>query len=184
MNDPDADLRQAVALFRYGVIADVAHLPPGSPGIGETLRAKAEQIYVIPGSRRTRVAVATMRDWLKLYRKGGFDALHPKPRADLGQPRRLPTQAAELLIAIKTERPAYSVRKVIDTARARLSDETPLPPSTVYRLLRREGLLEKRTAGPLAVDRRRFAYKHAGELWMLWERSHSIQYGNPIVMGT
>ena len=166
MNDPDADLRQAVALFRYGVIADLAHLPPGSPGIGDKLRAKAKQIYVIPGSNRTRVAVPTMRDWLKLYRKGGFDALYPKPRADLGRPRRLPAQTAELLIAIKTDHPAFSVRQVIGAARARLGDETPLPASTVYRLLRREGLLEKRNASPLAADRRRFAYKNAGELWM------------------
>ena len=40
--------------------------------------------------------------------------------------------------------------------------------------------------GAPTADRRagRFAYRYAGELWMLWERSHSIQYGNPIVMGT
>ena len=27
MKEPDDDLRQAIALFRYGVIADLAHLP-------------------------------------------------------------------------------------------------------------------------------------------------------------
>ena len=67
-----------------------------------------------------------MRDWLRLYRKGGFEALHPKPRADLGQPRRLPAQAAELLISIKTEHPTYSVRKVIEAARGRLGGQAPL----------------------------------------------------------
>ena len=28
-------------------------------------------------TRRTRVAVETMRDWLSLYRTGGFEALYP-----------------------------------------------------------------------------------------------------------
>ncbi|MEA3642672.1 MAG: helix-turn-helix domain-containing protein [Lamprobacter sp.] len=75
MHDPDNDHRQAVALFRYGLIADLIHLPPGSPGISAQLKAKAEQEHSIPGSRRNRVAAETLRDWLKRYRRGGFDAL-------------------------------------------------------------------------------------------------------------
>jgi len=61
MKDPDDDLRQTVALFRYGVIADLVQLPAGTPGIGAMLRARAERIYVIPGSTRTRIAAETMR---------------------------------------------------------------------------------------------------------------------------
>ena len=34
MNEHDEQLRQAVALFRYGLIADLAHLQPGTRGIG------------------------------------------------------------------------------------------------------------------------------------------------------
>ena len=41
MSETNDDHRQAVALFRYGVIADLIHLPPGSPGITDKLRAKA-----------------------------------------------------------------------------------------------------------------------------------------------
>ena len=51
MKDPDNDLRQAVALFRYGVIADLAHLPVGAPGMGAMMRAKAELSYAIPSPR-------------------------------------------------------------------------------------------------------------------------------------
>ena len=88
MTDPDDDLRQAIALFRYGVIADLVHLPLGTKGIGDKLRDKAGQPYTIPGTDRTRVAADTIRGWIKLYRDGGFDALYPKPRTDRGQPRR------------------------------------------------------------------------------------------------
>ena len=163
---PDDDLRQAVALFRYGLIADLVNLPPGTPGIGARLRAKAGRDYDIPGTDRTRVAAETLRDWVRLYRRGGFDALHPRPRADRGRPRRLSAEVAELLISIKAASPAFSVRAVIDEARRRgVPDDVHLASSTVHRLLAREGLLERDAARP-AADRRRFAYRYAGELWM------------------
>ena len=116
MNDRDDELRQAVALFRYGPIADLAHLPSGTRGIGAKRREQADKTYAIPGTRRTRVAVETMRGWLKDYRRGGFEALYPKRRADLGRPRRVPGEIAEALVAIKTEHPGYSARAVIERA--------------------------------------------------------------------
>jgi putative transposase len=179
MFDPDDDHRQAVALFRYGVIADLVHLPPGSAGITERLRTKASKDYVIPGSRRTRVAVETIRDWLKRYRRGGFDALLPKPRADRGQPRRLPDTVAEALIAIKEQHPKLSVRRVIERACASgqiPADLTP-PSSTVHRLLTREGLMVKKTDTPTGADRRRFVFQHAGELWMS-DVMHGVTVGD------
>ena len=48
---------------------------------------------------RTRVAEETIRDWLKAYRRGGFEALLPKPRADRGQSRSLPPQVLDVLLA-------------------------------------------------------------------------------------
>ena len=87
--------------------------PPGSRDIRRALHEKAQRTYVIPGTRRTRVAVETMRDWLKLYRTGGFEALYPKTRADRGQPRRLPPEVAEALVSLKTEQPALSVKALI-----------------------------------------------------------------------
>jgi len=109
------------------------------------------------------VAANTIRGWLKLYRRGGFDALYPKPRTDRGQPRRLAPEVAERLVALKTENRSCSVRAIIGMAR----DEgigDPLAPSTVHRLLSREGLFDREP--PDGADRRRFAYREAGELWM------------------
>ena len=164
MNHPDEELRKAVALFRYGLIADVLRVPLGSREIRRTLREKAQRSYTIPGTRRTRVAVETMRDWLSLYRTGGFDALYPKTRADRGQPRRLPPEVAEQLVSLKSEQPALSVNALINTAHKRGIDH-PLAPSTVHRLLSREGLLDKHPDEPVATDRRRFAFRYAGECW-------------------
>ena len=164
MKEPDDDLGQAIALFRYGVIADLVHLPAGTPGAGATMRAKAERSYAIPGSSRTRVAAETMRGWIADYRRGGFEALYPKPRTDRGKPRRLPPEVAERLIALKTENPGWSVRIIIEAAHGEGIDH-PLASSTVHRLLAREGLFD-RIPPNHGGDRRRFAYRDAGELWM------------------
>ena len=179
MPDPEDDHRQTVALFRHGVIADLIHLTPGTPGITDRLRAKADRDYVIPGSRRTRIAAETIRDWLKRYRKGGFEALLPKPRTDRGQPRRLPDTVAEGLIAIKEQHPKLSVRLVIERAResGTIPADLPVPSSTVHRLFTREGLMVKKTDAPTGADRRRFAFQHAGELWMS-DVMHGITVGD------
>jgi len=101
MTDSDNKHRQAVALFRYGLIADLVRLPPGSPGLYARLREKARAEYAIPGTTRTRVAAETLRDWLKGYRQGGFDALLPKARTDRGRSRALPQAVADALLTLK-----------------------------------------------------------------------------------
>ena len=57
----DDQYRQALALFRYGLIAEFIQLPAGSRGLYARLREKANADYTIPGSTRTRVAPETSR---------------------------------------------------------------------------------------------------------------------------
>ena len=49
---PVASHDEAVALFRYGLIADLLHLPPGHRRLQVQLREKADREYDIPGSSR------------------------------------------------------------------------------------------------------------------------------------
>jgi len=164
----DERLTEQIALFRYGVIAELVHLEPGTRGIYQRLMDKAEKTYQIPGTTRTRVAAQTMRDWLRKYREGGFDALKPVRRSDQGHSRRIPRDVVDVLVSIKEDHPPWSVRMVIDQARqlAEIPNSLPLPPSTVHRLLAVRGLMERRPAEPSNKDRRRFAFQEAGQLWM------------------
>ena len=134
---------------------------------------------MIPGSSRTRVAAETLRDWLKRYRDGGFEALLPKPRADRGTPRALSAAIAEALLSIKEAHPGLSVRLAI--AQARASGVVPeghhLPPSTVHRLFASHGLMQKRPEEPSEQDRRRFAFARAGQLWM-----SDVMHGPPVTL--
>ena len=168
-NTDDRDAyRQEVALFRYGLIADLVQLAPGSAGLKQRLHEKAARDYTIPGSTRTRVAPETLRDWLKRYRKGGFDALLPKIRSDRGQPRGLPAAVADQLLNLKEANPQLSVRLLIEQARAsgQIDDQQRLAPATVHRLLARHGLLSANAEPAHDQDRRRFAFERAGQLWM------------------
>ncbi len=166
----DAHYRQALALFRYGLIAEFIQLPAGSRGLYARLREKARAEYTIPGSSRTRVAPETLRHWLKDYRRGGFDALLPKGRADCGHSRALPQAVADALLSLKDEQPGLSIPQLIRAVQQ--SGVAPaalaLPPSTVHRLLSRAGLMHKANAENAAStqDRRRFAFVDAGQLWM------------------
>lgn len=175
MSQPN--LRQAVALFRYGLIAELVHLPPNSPGLYAKLQAKAEHAYTIPGSTRTRVAAETLRDWLKSYRRGGFDALLPQPRADRGRSRALPTLVADRLLSLKEELPQLSIPQLMRVAIQRGIAAEPLARATVHRLFSRAGLMRK-TAEPSGLDRRRFAFAHAGELWM-----SDVMHGPTVAVG-
>lgn len=166
-SDTDLNPAEAVALFRYGLIADIVRLEPGTRGIYEKLRAKAEGRYEIPGSDRTRVSQETLRTWVKLYRRHGFEGLVPKRRADRGTSRHLSAEVVDVLLELKEQDPTLTVKQVIASARTHsaVTEDCPLPESTVHRLLQRAGLMEKsRQDG--SKDRRRFSFQYPGELWM------------------
>ena len=92
MPDENHDLRREVALFRFRLIGPLVHLPAGSQELAAGLRAIAASEHEIPGSRRPSVALGTLREWLRRYRRGGFEALHPKGRSDRHQSRSLPAE--------------------------------------------------------------------------------------------
>jgi putative transposase len=171
--------RREVALFRYGVIADLVHLEPHHRGLYELLAKKAKQDYTIPGSLRRRVAPETMRGWLRAYRRGGFDALVPRVRADQGASRSIPPTVVDLLCQLKDDTPDLSIPLLIKTARAEhagiVTDEVVLPESTVHRLLARRGLMRKKPEEPTCKDRRRFEHACACDLWM-----SDVMYGPKI----
>src|SRR6266540_1590542 len=168
VNDDVKKHSEEVALFRFGVIGDLVHLPPGAKGLYERLKEKADIDYRIPGSLRVRVAPETIRHWLRAYRKGGLGALEPRVRADHGQSHALPREVSDLLIAIKDDKRDLSVQLVIreTLASGKVPEGLPLAPSTVHRLLSRAGLMAKVAGEPTSKDHRRFVFEKAGDLWM------------------
>ena len=167
--------KQKIALFRYGLIADLTNIPPGTRGLYAKIEKRAKRQYKIPCSDRTTVAAETIRDWLKKYRKGGFDALLPKDRSDRGKPRKLPVHVSDLLLETKEKNPDFTVSMVIKKVleSGRVESGTRLADSTVYKLLARNGLMKKKENAP--QDRRRVSYRHGGVMRQAWHNPYSFK---------
>jgi len=163
----DEEQKKQVAVFRFGVISDF--VSPTRLDWGERtrlLREKSERQWQIPFSNRTRLSQATILSWLRAYESGGrrLEPLYPQSRSDRGLPRVLDEETALALIGLRREMPKATVRSLIRTARERglVDPEQYLAESTVWRLLKREGLM-KRQAAP--VDRRRYEAELPNDIW-------------------
>jgi len=98
-----------MALFRYSVLGSLvsrAKLERGE--LKATLRDLAARDYNIPGSRNCRLGEKTIEAWYYAWRRGGIEALTPKPRSDRGQSK-LALEIQTAILAAKRENPRRSI---------------------------------------------------------------------------
>ena len=162
----DEQQRERIALFRFGAIAELVN-GPLAPGEKEKLLARLTQKeWTIPGTSRTTLGRATLRDWAAAYRAMGLDGLKPRPRTDAGTSRAIPEAVVEQLLAMRKERPKASLESLVRAMR--LSGSVPadlrLAPSTVHRVLAAHGAPSV-APGTAEPDARAFTYPHANDLW-------------------
>src|SRR6266511_314703 len=109
---------EAVALFRYGLIAEALNPRLTPAERGWLVRELASRAHLHPdGSMRT-YARGSIDRWIRAWRASGLDGLRPVPRSDTGQVRRHPELLAEAA-ALRAERPARSAAHIADILRAR-----------------------------------------------------------------
>jgi putative transposase len=156
----DEDRRREVGLFRYSLIRDAADPALSKAERGRLVRALADSEHVGPDGRLVRVARGTIDRWIRDYRRGGFQALVPRPR--VVAPR---TSAGllELAFSLKRERPERTAAQVREIM---LAAGGPAPGlRTLQTHLAREGLnvrADGRTPGKVYG---RFEASARNELW-------------------
>jgi len=165
--EPDAcDLNTEIALFRYGLIAQLVHTPPDTGQQERLLHEIASRTYTIPGSTRTQVSVTTLRRYLATYREKGFDALRPTPRVDAGAPRAFPPEVLDKAMALREEQPARTTQTIVDILQR--DDSLSLPRSvnvhTLTTHLRRRGKT-RRLLAQATRTYQRFEREHVNSLW-------------------
>ena len=155
---------EKLALFRYGLIASLVleTLPRGE------LTRRAEEIaarqYDIPDSQRISVSVDTLLEWSLRYRRGGFDALAPKPRQDRGQSRAITPQLADLIERLKRENPHRTGMTLLrELALTSQTHESGVSASTLYRFLKQRGLTERQLLAPAA--HKKFEAQSSNQIW-------------------
>jgi transposase InsO family protein len=164
----EEEKKREIATFRFGVISDLVVSHTLERGERERLlREKAERQWVIPYSRRTRISVSTLSFWVRRYERGGrkLEALFPQGRADIGQSRALDEEVAQSLINLKKEHPRASIPSLLRMLQERklIDPWAKMCPTTVYRFLKGQGLLEG--PPPAVKDRRRFEAEFPNDLW-------------------
>jgi len=160
------DRATEIALFRYGLIAQLVHTPPDKGHQERLLREIAARTYPIPGSQRTHVSVTTLRRYLKTYRAQGFEALRPVPRADAGTPRAFPAAVLERAVALREEQPARTTQTLVDILHrdGNLAVSKPINVHTLTTHLRQCGKT-RRLLGQATKVYRRFERDHVNSLW-------------------
>jgi putative transposase len=159
---------EKLALFRFGLIAPLVleTLPRGE------LTRRAEEIaarhYDIPDSQRISVSVDTLLEWALRYRKGGFDALAPKPRQDRGQSRAITPQLADLIERLKRENPHRTgmtlLRELaLSSEQNPASSKSGVSASTLYRFLKQRGLTERQLLA--STPHKKFEAQSSNQIW-------------------
>ena len=154
--------REKVALFRYGLIAPILNGQVANQK--EYLAEVAGKIHQVPHYGPKEFTPKTISCWLLDYRKGGFEALKPKRRSDRGRSRKLGAEQEEHLLSLRKKLRYLSASVFYD----QLVDKGEILPgevsyATVYRLLKKHGLVGKETAK--MPERKRFAYDTVNVLW-------------------
>jgi putative transposase len=154
------DRRREIGLFRYSLVRDVADLALSKAERGRLVRALAEREHVGPDGRLVGVARGTIDRWIRDYRRGGFEALVPRPRVVA------PRTAAELLelaFQIKRERPERTAAQVREIM---LAAGGPAPGlRTLQTHLAREGLNVRADGRSPGKVYGRFEASVRNELW-------------------
>lgn len=158
----DKEIEEKIALKRYQIISPVLAEPGRVQN--EYFRKQALLDHEFPRYGSRRIAVSTMKGWLRTYRKKGFAGLKPQQRSDMGRPRRI-TQ--EMLNAIRVKCKAYpfwSVQMLHEHLLAQqLLGSPPIHYNTLLRIVNREQLLPKK--GRCDV-RKSFETENINELWL------------------
>jgi putative transposase len=158
----DDDMVEAVALHRWAVMAEAAaeRLSPAERGV--LVRAIAARCYTHPDGSARRYSRGTIDRWLRVWRKGGLEALRPSPRSDAGTVRAHP-ELAEEAVALRLELPSRSAAQIASIIFYRHG--VAVSERTVRAQLRRRGLHREALAAEQKVFGR-YEAARANERWI------------------
>lgn len=158
---------EAVALFRYGLIAELVMRDLDHGALATELRRRAEERVRPPDSPCTRTySVPTLERWLYAYKRGGLPALVPAGRSDRGRGRDLTAELRQLLCDIRREYPDASTTLILRTLRAEGRIGADVREGTVRRMLNEAGLARAQAKDrPGATTRLRWQADAPGVLW-------------------
>lgn len=124
----------------------------------------SQQERLLPDGQCRRISARTFRRQWKRLQTEGVSGMFRRPRSDRGQPRKKHAPLLARATQLKKEQP-YRSAKVIN--RILLKEfGRQVPPSTIYRHLRREGATRRRLGVSLQKVRCRWTREQSNALWV------------------
>lgn len=158
----ERDIRERIALKRYQLISPVLAEPARAQN--EYFRKQAQREHDFPRYGLRKVSVSTMKAWLRMYRKGGFEALKPKSRSDSGRPKRLDQHTLKAIEVKCKAYPYWTVQKLYENLRDQgLLGEPPIHYNTLLRMVKDNGWLAVKARTDV---RRAYEVDNVNELWI------------------
>ena len=174
------DRRREIGLFRYALARDAADPGLSKAKRGRLVRAFADREHVGPDGRLVRVARGTLDEWIRAYRRGGFEALVPKPRVVVP---RTSAEVLELAFALKRERPERTAAQVREIMLATAGDQ-PVPGlRTLQTHLARQGLNVRADGRSPGKVYGRFEASARNELWTGDGERHEALWNRAVMKG-
>jgi Transposase and inactivated derivatives len=153
--------REAVALFRYGLIAPILN---NHCDRKTYLQEICAQKHNVPYYGLKEFSLSTVERWLSEYRKWGFDELKPKARDDKGKSRALDDEAQEAVLDLRQKNMHLSTASFYELAIKRgLFEPQDVSYHSINRLLSNNHLI--RMGKEPNIQRKRFQYDTVNTLW-------------------
>jgi putative transposase len=160
--------REAVALFRHGVIGDLLARELARGDLEKELRRRAKQRYRPPGFERTRTYHwKTLQRWYYAAKDDPTGGLLPKSRAR-GRALELDSEQRSLLLDMRMEHPSAAAELILSEAvRNGVVEQGQVSLSTLRRLFEEAGLRRVSVNRLVRADiqRRRWQAASPGSLW-------------------
>lgn len=153
-----------IALMRYSIITPlISGLQDNYSSHEAFFRDTSVRRVTAPDGSTKHFAPTAIKKWYNNYNRGGFDALVPSSRLDLGKPRKLDDELKQQIRYLKTNYPRMSASALF----RHLHDNGSIKPgelseSTVNRYLNLLAVEMKTTTNQ---DMRRYERPHINEVW-------------------
>ena len=159
----EENLRNQIALFRYGILAPYIQRQVDTKAPWTFFRDAADKKYqYIDGTFRS-VSPSSIERWLKSYNEKGFDGLKPLGRSDVGKQRKIDDELSKKITYYVEEYPRLPAtqiyEKLINTNEI-TSKELSL--STVTRFV--TAIKKSKGLKPI-TEYRRYEKEHINEVW-------------------
>jgi len=160
----EQDKKHDIALMRYSAISPViSGLDDEYPSLSAFFREVAVKGVKAPDGTIKHFAAGTIEKWYLGYKSGGFDALIPASRADVGVPRKLDSEIQEKIRYFKKNYPRMSSAAIHRQLNADGSTmKGQVSESTVNRFVKQ---LELEAQYSSSRDMRRYERPHINEVW-------------------